>query len=128
MPATRRDIEIARALYAARRRRGFGDRYNARFQPGVVQRHKDIVVTMAASFRPLTVSFHRRRWYVHRTRAVFLAWRRGMLVGMLVIAWCGADLVTATLHDEHEGPPCRRCEISDPTPRTVRILIQLEEV
>lgn len=125
------DIEVSRALYAAGHRYGFGNRLNPRYQPGIVARHRDVVVTMARNYQSYTVSYWRRRWYVHLTRTVFLAWRRGRLVGMLALTWCGSDLVTAELTDEPAGPPCRRCAAIAPAnawgDRQVTIVIQMGE-
>ena len=74
-----------------------------------------LYVTLGSDSRPWAVAAGgapgRHGHPVHMVRRVFLAWKRGAPVGMLVHTECGSKLLTAGLFWRHEitGRYCVRC-------------------
>lgn len=110
-------IDAHRALNAAVRfttaSHSGRDRYPSySYRPGVIARYEGYAVTMASDHAAYAVSRQRVSRRPHLVRAVYMAWKRGSLAGLLVICWCGTRLVVPQLlHEIPDGDAaCRSCE------------------
>lgn len=54
-------------------------------------------------------STHARGYLTHLVEAVYTAWRRGRLCGVMVRWLCGGSTIWFRLSDEAEGPLCPLC-------------------
>lgn len=90
--------------------------YGRQPRPGRIATTRGYVyVSLASDARPWAVATGgapgRHGHPAHEVRRVFLAWKSGRCVGMLVQAQCGAKLTTAELRWWHEttAQRCLRC-------------------
>jgi hypothetical protein len=99
------DADTARALYGAAR-------CHARWRntrPGLVYSHGGRAVYYARPNRPYGRSMQARGYLTHAPAHIYLAWRRGRIIGRLVKWRCGGDSKHFELLAEPTSPMCPVC-------------------
>ena len=99
-----RDIDTVRALNTATRN-DFArtPRYGAR------TRYGDRLVVCGRPNLPYGQSVHAHGRLTHVPTAVYLAWRRGVVVGQMARWWCGRTSRTFALSNHPVFPLCHLC-------------------
>lgn len=102
---TRVDQELHRALWAAWRTRRRG------YWLAGAYRHEVATIVVGRPRRGWGHSTHRTAYLSHIPVEVFVAWRRGRVVGSMVVWRCGASTAVFRLVDEPVGQRCPVCLI-----------------